>query len=317
MAHGARHYRLEAVYSLLTWLRIRRAGVERGGSDFEPCDALVVTDAPEDFTAILGGANDVPEVRYLPVNAAQLTQWQGGPDGYVHRIKPLAMRHAADAVGAAPADVFCFIDSDTAFLADPAPLLARVAAGAVVLHEREGTIAGNRRHTRSQGRLYQAARAGRIPAGAGGAVIDAAMPLWNSGVIGLRGDQLGVLDETVELIDRMTATLRLTTAEQVALAAVLRRRGLEPEPAAGFVHHYYLFKEFRQDLAAFFDHHRGASLNHLLAAIEQIDPVRRGLPKMAFNRQPKVWRQIRKAVGRSWKPLVYPWQASETADRPA
>lgn len=278
------------------------------GVDRLPCTALVVTDAPQEFKAVLG---DAPDVRYVPVTTQQLLCWQGGADGYVHRIKPVAMRHAAQAVGAAPTDVFMFVDSDTSFLAEPTPLLQRVAAGVVVLHEREGTIAGNRSHTRSQRRLYESARNGSIPEGALGASIDAAMSLWNSGVIGLRGDQLDVLDETIDLIDRMTATLRLTTAEQVALAAVLRRRALPLEPAAHLVFHYYLFKEFRADLAAFFAQHAGEGLTQFLGAIDEIDPVRRSVPKMDFIRQPKWWRQIRKAVGHSWRPLPYPWHSSE------
>ncbi len=309
MAHGASHYRQEAIYSLLSWLRVRRAAGENAAA----CDALVVTDAPQDFIAVLG---DAPEVRYLEVTQQQLLSWRGGAEGYVHRIKPMAMLHAAREMGAHRSDVFMFIDSDTSFLANPAPLLALVAGGTVVLHEREGTIVGNRSHTKSQRRLYQAARKGLIPEGALGARIDVTMPLWNSGVIGLRGDQLDVLDETVDLIDRMTTTLRLTTAEQVALAAVLQRRGSPLESASRFIFHYYLFKEFRDDLAAFFRRHAGASLVQWLSVIDQIDPVRRSVPKMTFIRQHKWWRQIRKAFGHNWRPLPYPWHSSSEHHTP-
>jgi hypothetical protein len=305
MAHGASHYRQEALYSLLSWLRVRQAA----GQEAAPCDALVVTDAPQDFIAVLG---DAPEVRYLMVSQEQLQLWQGGAQGYVHRIKPLAMLHAARELGARRSDVFMFIDSDTSFLADPSSLLALVAGGTVVLHEREGTIVGNRSHTKSQRRLYDAACKGLIPDGALGAHIDATMPLWNSGVIGLRGDQLDVLDETVDLIDRMTSTLRLTTAEQVALAAVLQRRSVSLEPASHFVFHYYLFKEFRTDLAAFFSQHAGASLSQWLGVLDQIDPVRRSVPKLHFTRQPKWWRQILKAFGHNWRPLPYPWHSASS-----
>lgn len=300
MAHGAACYRQEAIHLLLTW-RARRT---TGAAGVHGAVALVVTDAPDDFRAILGEGDDV---RYLPVDAAQLTAWRGGPQGYIHRIKPLAILHAVASVQGCADDAFLFVDSDTSFLADPAPLFAAVHAGDVFLHEREGTIAGNRRHTRSQGRLHAMSRTRSFTIGGRAQRLAPDLPLWNSGAIGLRGDRFGLIAETLELTDAIHAVLPIATAEQVALAAVLAAHRIVPRPAAPWLLHYHVFKEFRDDLAAFFAHHRGTPPDGWIALLPQVDPQRRIAPKLAFNRQPKWWRQLRKAVGRSWRPLPYPW----------
>ncbi|MES2184258.1 MAG: hypothetical protein V4505_06920 [Pseudomonadota bacterium] len=303
MAHGAEYYRQEAVYSLLSWWRAR--GHTGAGAGMGDCIALVVTDAPESFTRILGLT---PAIRYLPVDQARLDAWRGGPGGYVHRIKPQAILYAARTVGAGPGDAVLFVDSDTSFLADPQPLFAAVREGDTFLHEREGSIAGNRRHSRSQGRLYDMARRHAFLQGGQRQLLALDMPLWNSGAVGLRGDRLHLLEETLALTDEIVAALPLATAEQVALSAVLARHGLPVRAAAPWLLHYHVFKEFRRDLAAFFGRHAGSTPAQWVLLSAGMDPLQRIQPKLAFNRLPKWWRQLRKAAGSPWKPLPYPWE---------
>lgn len=302
MAHGAEHFRQEAVYLLLTWLRQRRP--EASGHCF-----LVATDRPASFTAVLGERSDI---RYLPLDADTLLHWQGGPGGYVHRIKPQLIAHAAGVVGAGPADTFTFLDSDTAFLADPAPLFETVAAGRPVLHLCEGTIEGSRRLTRSHGRLHRMAQHSLFDVGGrAGQPLGLDLPLWNSGVIGLRGHEVApVMAETLALTDQIRARLSLATAEQVALSAVLRARGRPVEAAAGWLLHYHGFKEFRADIAGFLAHHAAAdTAPDWVALSTQIDPQVRMAPKTVFMRLPKWQRQLRKHLGHGWRRLPYPWEA--------
>lgn len=296
MAHGADCFRQEAVYALLS------ARLRAGGND--AATALVVTDQPAFFERYLGR---VPTLCCLPVDAAQLEAWRGGPQGYLHRIKPQAIAHAARSVGAGQGDAFLFVDSDTFFLSDPAPLFARVAAGEVLLNEPEGGLAAIRRQTRSHGRLYKAAR--RHAFGIGGQAVRLPMDLtlWNSGVIGFRGDLRPVFDETIALIDAMWPVVPIPTVEQVALSAVLARHGIQPVATTDAVLHYHNFKEFRADLALFFARHDGAAPAGWLQHLGEVDPSVRIQPKLAFNRLPKWWRQLRKAAGRPWRPVPYPW----------
>jgi hypothetical protein len=299
MAHGAEHYRHEALYLALSWLRHR-------GAALQPCRMLIATDDPATFTRVLG---EQPDIAFLPLDAARLLAWRGGADGYVHRIKPQLIAFAAAEVSAGPADALLFVDSDTAFLANPAPLFDAALAGQAVLHAREGTIEGNRSHSRSQARLF--AMSQKVLFDYGGQLrrrLAPGLPLWNSGAVGLRGDRVaGVMAETLALTDLICAEMALPAAEQVALSAVLDARGLPVMAAENQLLHYHVFKEFRADIAAFLARHAGASPQEWVNSSALIDPLLRIQPKLAFNRLPKWRRQLKKHLGRGWAPLPYPW----------
>ncbi|KAF1048745.1 hypothetical protein [Xylophilus sp.] len=294
MAHGADCFRQEAVYALLS-ARLRST---------VPATALVVTDQPEFFARYLG---DGADLRCLAVDRARLDAWRGGPQGYLHRIKPQAIAHAARSVGPQPGDNFLFVDSDTFFLTDPAPLFERLAAGEVLLNEPEGGLYAIRRQTRSHARLCKAARRHAFDVGGEAVRLPMDLTLWNSGVIGLCARLLPVLDDTIALIDAMWPVVPIPTVEQVALSAVLARRGIRPAATTHAILHYHNFKEFRADLALFFARHDGLPPGAWVALLHEVDPAVRIQPKLAFNRLPKWWRQLRKAVGRPWRPLPYPW----------
>ena len=299
MAHGAEHYRQEALYLALSWLRHRDAASPA-------CRMLVATDDPTTFTRVLG---EQPDIAFLPLDAHRLLAWRGAADGYVHRIKPQLIAFAADTVFAGPADALLFVDSDTAFLADPAPLFAAALAGQAVLHAREGSIEGNRRHSRSQGRLFAMSRVSVFDyGGQPRRHLAPGLPLWNSGAVGLRGDLVaGVMAETLSLTDQICRAMTLPAAEQVALSAVLETRGLPVVAAEEQLLHYHVFKEFRHDIEAFLARHAGASPQEWVAASALIDPLLRIQPKLDFNRLPKWRRQWKKHLGHGWSPLPYPW----------
>ncbi len=306
VAHGAACYRQEAVYSILSALRRQpeSAWVSQGGGQ----GVLVVTDEADAFRRYLG---DTPLVRYVKATREQFDSWRGGPDGYVHRIKPLAILHAAEVMGIAAEDNILFVDSDTSFQVPPSLLFSRIAGGDVLMNELEGRLCDLRSNTRSHRRLHDAVRdrAGELAGELGPVPLD--LPLWNSGIIGIRGAQLEWLRQAVPMIDRMWPVLRIAATEQVALSTVLNAYGVRPRETLVEVLHYHVFKEFRDDLALFFGRHDGASLREWVTLAAQVDPYVRIQPKLAFNRLPKWQRQVRKAFGQRWKPVPYPW--TETA----
>lgn len=299
MAHSAEHYRQEAIYLLLTWLRERNF-------DTAPCRALVATDKPESFLAILG---ERPEIAYLPLDMQQLLTWRGGPDGYVHRIKPQLIAYAAQYLKLGKNDALMFVDSDTAFHANPSPLFDLVMHGFAVLHTQEGNIANNRHHTRSQRRLYKLARSQALTMpGSAPYQLNLHMPLWNSGAIGLRGDMVqSVMEQTLALTDAIYKVLPIGTAEQIACSIVLHEHSIPVRTAEPFLLHYHMFKEFRADVAAFLEYHAGATSDEWITLSSEIDPVYRIVPKLAFNMKPKWWRQLRKIFYGSWQRMPYPW----------
>jgi hypothetical protein len=226
----------------------------------------------------------------------------------VHRIKPHAIVHAAVSVGLQANDNLLFIDSDTAFQVDPAVLFGRIAAGDVLMNELEGRVCDLQHNTRSHGRLYKAVQKHEFTLAGRHGTLPMTLPLWNSGIIGLRGALLGVFDETLALIDQIWPVLGISATEQVALSAVMDARGIRPRETLTEVLHYHVFKEFRDDLAQFFARHEGATPQEWIRLSQEIDPIVRIQPKLAFNRLPKWWRQVRKALGRPWQPVPYPWQ---------
>lgn len=294
VAHGAECYVQEAAYSILSLWR---------QPDAQRYEVVVVSDRPERFLACL---EDRPGLHLVKLEAAQRDAWRG-PQGYIHRIKPLAIQWAARQMQAQASDRFVYVDSDTVFTTSPAPLFDAVGRGEVVLNEREGSLGELRSNTRSHRRLFEACqgrpfrirgREAQIPLGVG---------LWNSGVLGFGGDLLPVFDETVELIDQMFPVVPVHTVEQVALSVVLQDRGIVLQECLRDVFHYHVFKEFREDLARYFERYGAAPLAERLAHWPEIDPVQRIQPKLAFNAQPKWRRQWQKLLGRRWQPLPYPW----------
>lgn len=296
MAHGADCYRDEAVYSILSLWRWHDPAEFR---------LLVVTDDPAHFERVLGVQ---PAVCYLTLSAQQLNDWRGSIN-YVHRIKSCVVQWAMQVGGATARDNFLFVDSDTSFTASIGAVFARIAQGEVFLHQSEGTVEGTRHETNSKGRLYRAICAKTFHVCGTERSLRTGMTLWNSGAIGLRGDRIGLLQQTIDAIDAIYPQVQINTVEQIALSAVLDLQGIPVSPCDHVLLHYHVFKEFRADLAVFFARYAGSNLAQWLAHWPEIDPAQRIQPKLQFNARPKWQRQWLKLIGRRWQPVSYPWMS--------
>jgi hypothetical protein len=294
LVHGAPSYYHEAAYSMLSLWR------QPGG---EALDIVVVTDDPAPLRALIG---DPPRLHILVFSDEQRQVWQGSI-GYVHRMKPCAFQWAIDQLDNTGDPVWAFIDSDTVFTRPPGEWFDAVAQGAVVLHAQEGTVDGNRSHSRSQRRLAEACAKHTVAVRGQLRRISGASTMWNSGVIGLRASQREILRETVTLIDTLYPVVPIHTIEQVALSLILQDRQERVITCEDGVLHYHTFKEFRGDLTHFFAHYADASLSQLLQAWPDVDPVQRIVPKRAFNALPKWRRTLKRYFGGGWQPLPLPW----------
>ncbi len=294
LVHGATSYYQEAAYSLLSLWR---------QPDSQDIGIVVVTDDPAPLKALIG---EPPQVRYLVFSPEQRRQWQGAID-YIHRMKPCAFGWAIDSLAGEGDPVWAFVDSDTAFTAPPGRWLDQVEQGAVMLHAQEGTVRGNRTHSRSQRRLDDTLQRQSLTIRGESKRISGDSRMWNSGVIGLCQSQRAILDETVALIDALYRICPIHTVEQVALSLVLQDRGQAVATCEAHVLHYHIFKEFRDDLARFFEHYRDATREQLLKAWPDIDPSLRIVPKREFNALPKWRRKLRRYLGGGWQPLPLPW----------
>jgi hypothetical protein len=176
LVHGAASYYQEAAYSLLSlWRHPDTASIE----------IVVVTDDPAPLQALIGNP---PQLQYLVYSSEQRRHWQG-PQGYIHRMKPCAFAWAIDTLDPGGDRVWAFVDSDTAFTRPPQAWLDAVEQGSIVLHAQEGTVHGNRTHSRSQRRLDDTCRRQALMIRGRAKQVPGDAAMWNSGVIGLRTSQ--------------------------------------------------------------------------------------------------------------------------------
>jgi hypothetical protein len=171
-----------------------------------------------------------PYLAALPVEYVQLDadrrRAMHGPHDYVHRVK---IGILDEVMHRYPRHDVLYIDTDTFFEADPAPLLGQLAAGTAFMHKPE----------------YQLAEAVGVYAGFEPAV--AACPPrflallgsrtfrvlgrerrftgaqlgWNSGVLGLPADAAGLLPDVFRLTDEFFAGSGWFTSEQLAFSLAL------------------------------------------------------------------------------------------------
>lgn len=214
----------------------------------EPRELLLATDHPARF-AWLARA---PGVRVAALEPAQLTAWKGA-HGFFWRIKLMAIRAHLPDDGA-----LVYLDSDTFARSPLGPLVARLASGARLMHERERPLAESRR--RGDRTLWAACRGRDF----GGVRVAEDAAMWNAGVVGVGPDGGPAIDRAIAACDAFCAAFgNHNLNEQFALSLALAEGG-RLEPASPWIDHYWGNKP---------DHARaiGAQLGRILG--DGLDPL--------------------------------------------
>ncbi len=203
-----------------------------------------------------------------------------------------------------------FLDTDTAILNDIQYWFTHVAEGRIVLNEFEGPAHAIANATRSQRRAGDFFKRGTLRVNGRDEPLHPETLLWNSGVIGFKASQVNWFDETTAWIDAIWPLLPIHTVEQFAFSAVLHSHGVVLVESGEAVFHYHWFKEFRADLAAFFEQ-LGSHANYedRLELSRVIRPDLRVAPKSEFLKKPKWLRSTFRRIGLNWRPLPYSWHA--------
>lgn len=186
---------LYAAYSALAW----QAAPE--------LKAHVYTDAPGFFQPLA----DHIQVREL--TAEKLRAWRG-PGDYPFRIKIAAL---AEAASEHAEERVLFADSDTFFIADFAPVFARIGPGSAVLHRREYAVLAHRTGQLQRFRKRMSRFHFR------GSAIDLNADMWNSGAIGLHPSQFHLLHTVLAFIDAISPHYKKQLVEQYAVAYFLQK----------------------------------------------------------------------------------------------
>lgn len=182
-----------------------------------PYELVVATDRPECY--VWFGTR--VEIEYL--DAARLGAWRG-PQPFSMRQKLELIRAAA--IPSRGATVL--LDADVLARAPLDSFVAALRAGALFMHQHEYVLSQSRR--RGNRKLWTSLRGHQIRE-------DDSM--WNSGVLGIPAADRGLLDEALELYDRLAAAgIRHFATEQLVAGIVLGRTG-RLQPAEEWFSHYW------------------------------------------------------------------------------
>ena len=187
-----------------------------------PAEVVVTTDRPH-WYRWLGD-----RIRIVQLTDHLRVAWSG-PQRFVWRAVLNAI--AETALRGPPAN-FLYLDTDTLVRRPLAPLLAALESGEVFLHKLESPLY---LRTGSHRSLWKQTR-GRTFAGF---AIDRRTELWNSGVVGVGAQNVGLLSQALEVCDAMTsAGVESWLVEQLADSVVFQATGRVRE-AEPWIAHYW------------------------------------------------------------------------------
>ncbi len=194
----------------------------------EPYELVVATDRPECY--VWFGTR--VEIEYL--DFARLTAWRG-PNPFSMRQKLELARAATptpeSGLSRVPPAATVLLDADVLALKPLGPFVDRLIAGQLFMHKKEYLLAGSRRS--GNRRLWAALRASSEfefrP--------DDAM--WNSGVLAVPAADRALLDQSIDLYDRLGAAgLRHFATEQLVEGVIFGRTGRLHAAQDWFTHYW-------------------------------------------------------------------------------
>ena len=217
LATGEGNVQAQALYSLYSALAFR-------------CDTNVTlhvhTDRPQAYQRL------ATLITIHALDSARVTALHGAA-GLPYRMK-LAL--LIETMRTYPAACVMFLDADTFFYREFASLLEYIDQQNAVMHKREWHVA-----TAATGQMRRFRRnLGRVRFR--GAAVELAVEMWNSGVIGVHGSRVEILEEALQFADAVWTQYPKPFVEQFAVSSYLQSAGIGLHPAEDFVFHYWYQK---------------------------------------------------------------------------
>lgn len=211
---------LYAAYSALAW---------KGALDVQ---VHVYSDAATVFEPL------AHQIRVHELSADRLRAWRG-PGDYPFRIKIAALAEATRDHGE---ERVLFADSDTFFIADFAPVFARIGPADAVLHRKEYAVVS---HPTGQLQRFRK-RMGKFHFR--GSPTDLNADMWNSGAIGLHPSQFHLLHTALAFIDAVSPHYKKQLVEQYAVSYFLQKNA-QLHACDDVLFHYWAQKpEYQQKI---------------------------------------------------------------------
>ncbi|TGD81379.1 hypothetical protein [Hymenobacter wooponensis] len=279
LAYGSADIRNEAFYSILSYDQVAPKRPDT--------QILIYTDDAAPFQQVLGHR---PDIQYPAVEPEQWQAWRGTVNK-VYLLKIGVLEHAAAHY---PGNLF-FLDTDTIWRQDPAPLFKQIAAGTFYMHQNEGRlISGN---TLSR-KIYKHLRGHEWPSGGHTMRVTPKTELFNSGVLAFRSDKAYLLREVMTLAEQLYATYNKHMMEQLAWSLRFAVEG-SIEDVPDYLWHYWNLKDARPVISQVV-----AKYGKQPQLLEQLDKLH--LPnlhqqELAYRSLPGWQRTLRKMMGQRWK----------------
>ena len=219
---------------------------------------VLYTDRPEFFKDVL---SLFEEHEIFILTPDKIKEWSGEFE-FVHRVKIEIIKHFFNT----HSGNVLYCDTDTYFIQSPEMLFTAIDKGSFFMHILEGYID---RKTDPQFKKWERFLTGNT------SVIPAAriyevnnIQMWNAGVIGIRDDQKHLLDDVLELTDKVYKQFPKHITEQFAFSYVFQKNMLI-QPASPYIFHYWNLKEFAGYLENIFSTFKGIPLQDQLEKITQ------------------------------------------------
>lgn len=279
LAYGSADIRNEAIYSILSYDAVAPANLSTS--------ILIYTDDPGGFRQLLGYRTDI---LYPVVSEQQWQQWRGAANK-VYLLKIGVLEHAAAHY---PGNLF-FLDTDTIWRQDPAPLFRKIADGAFYMHQNEGRLQTGNTLSR---KVYRHLRGHAWVVGSHTLRVTASTELFNSGVLAFRSDKAPLLREVMALAEQLYAAYNKHMMEQLAFSLRFAADGPIADVPA-YLWHYWNLKQVRPALSRVVE--AGGSASSLLAHLAQLDLPELHQQELAYRQLPGWQRTWRKLTGRRWQ----------------
>ncbi|HET7698389.1 MAG TPA: hypothetical protein VFK57_21925 [Vicinamibacterales bacterium] len=194
----------------------------------EPYELVVATDRPECY--VWFGTR--VEIEYL--DFARLTAWKG-PSPFSMRQKLELARAATptaeSGLSRVPPSATVLLDADVLAIRPLRPFVEQLDAGRLFMHKKEYVLAESRRS--GNRKLWSALRRSKAFA------FEASDAMWNSGVLGVPTADRPLLDQSIDLYDRLGAEgLRHFATEQLVEGVIFGRTGRLHAAHEWFVHYW-------------------------------------------------------------------------------
>ena len=279
LAYGSSALHAEAVYSLLSYYQVAQSAAQ----------VLIYTDAAAAFKQVLG---ERPGIHYPSVSPDEWQRWRGSSNK-VYLLKIGVLTHAAQHY---PGNLL-FVDTDTIWQVDPAPLFTQIEHGQFVMHVSEGKLAtGNdlsrKIYRRLKGQVFVVAQRKL-------SITDRTV-LYNSGILGLSSALAAQLANVVMLADQLYAAYNKHMMEQLAFSMWFGEGG-EIAEAAPYVLHYWNLKAARPLLTHVFQQHAPHSLEAFYEKATALNLGELHESEMRYRALPSWRRTLLKLVGRQWQ----------------